>query len=41
MGKDDKVVGFLTQWSKMQKEKNKPLLEDSIILKLQEGLRAW
>ena len=37
-----KVVGFLTQWKKMQKEKekDKPQRED-IILKLQEGMRAW
>ena len=34
-----KVVGFLIQWTKMQKEKNRSQMED-IILKLQEGLRA-
>lgn len=35
-----RVVGFLIQWMKMQKEKDKPLMED-LILKLQEGLKAW
>ena len=35
-----KVVGFLTQWTKMQKEKDMPMMED-IILKLQEGMRVW
>ena len=34
------IVGFLTQWTKMQKEKNGLLMED-LVLKLKEGLRAW
>lgn len=34
------IVGFLTQWTKMQKEKNGMMMED-LILKLKEGLRAW
>ena len=34
------ILGFLTQWRKMLKKKDQ-LLMDDVILKLQEGLRAW
>ena len=34
-----KAVGFLIQWMKMQKMKDRPMMED-IVLKLQEGLKA-
>jgi len=35
-----KVVGFLIQWTKMQKKNDRSQMED-VILKLQEALRAW
>lgn len=35
-----KIMGFLSQWRKMLKKKDQ-LLMDDVILKLQEGLRAW
>lgn len=35
-----KAMGFLIQWKKMLKAKDRIQMED-IILKLQEGLKAW
>jgi hypothetical protein len=35
-----KVLGFLSQWKKLLKPKEVMMMDD-LILKLQEGLKAW
>jgi hypothetical protein len=35
-----KVLGFLSQWNKLLKLKEVMMMDD-LILKLQEGLKAW
>lgn len=34
------VLGFLSQWKKLLKPKDRLKMED-VILKLQDGLKAW